>query len=131
MLVVDTSVWIDYFRGTESTQAALLDREISQTRIIVPDLVLAEILRGLPNETIARQIEQQLQAFHSVTIGGAEIAIKTAANYRRLRSLGMTVRGTIDLLIATWCVENEIPLLHSDRDFTTMQQHMGLQILSS
>jgi predicted nucleic acid-binding protein len=127
MLVVDTSAWIDYLRGTDSSAAILLDQRIGQMRIILPDLVLAEILRGLQTDALARSTQQILLEFEMVTIGGHDIAIKAATNYRILRSIGVTIRGTIDLLIATWCIENKIPLLHSDRDFTAMERHLGLQ----
>jgi predicted nucleic acid-binding protein len=131
MLVADTSVWIEYLKGTSSAEANLLDREIEHTRILVPDLVLAEILRGMPNERAANDIQITLLQFQIVEIGGQNIAIKAATSYRKLRSLGITIRGLVDLLIATWCIENEIPLLHADRDFIPMEQHLGLRSLRS
>jgi predicted nucleic acid-binding protein len=131
MLVADTSVWIEYLKGTSSAEANLLDREIEHTRILVPDLVLAEILRGMPNERAANDIQITLLQFQIVEIGGQNIAIKAATSYRKLRSLGITIRGLVDLLIATWCIENQIPLLHADRDFIPMEQHLGLRSLRS
>ncbi len=130
MFVADSSVWIDYLRGTQSPPAIILDRELGQAKILIPDLVLAEILRGIPTEQLARNIELQLLEFEIPIIGGTEIAVKAAANYRTLRSIGVTIRGTIDLLVATWCIENNFPLLHNDRDFTAMEKHLGLQSLS-
>lgn len=130
MLVADSSVWIDYLRGAQSPSAILLDQELGQSKILIPDLVLAEILRGIPTEQLAKNIQATLLEFEIISIGGTDIAIKAASNYRILRSMGVTVRGTIDLLIATWCIENAIPLLHNDRDFTAMEKHLGLQSLS-
>ncbi len=126
MLAVDTSVWIDYLKGTNTRAVAHLDQEIERTRILLPDLVLAEILRGMPTEAMAQNLQVQLSHFQIINVGGMDIAVKAAANYRMLRAIGITIRGTIDLLIATWCIENDIPLLHDDRDFTAMERHLGL-----
>ncbi|MGB8816940.1 MAG: PIN domain nuclease [Rhizobiaceae bacterium] len=130
MLVADTSVWIDYFRNPRSPFARQLDGAILVSRIIVPDLILLEILRGIPNEHQARKVERMMLEFEMVAIGGKEMARSAAANYRLLRSKGITPRGSIDLLIATWCIENRIPLLHKDRDFTMMEGHLGLPTVS-
>jgi predicted nucleic acid-binding protein len=127
MLVVDTSVWIDYFRGANTPAVARLDAELERTRILIPDLVLAEILRGVQTEKMAKNLQARLSDFQSIDVGGVDIAIKAAANYRKLRASGITIRGTIDLLIATWCIENAVPLLHDDRDFNAMEQHLSLQ----
>ncbi len=130
MIVADTSVWIDYFRDPQSPFARHLDAAILESRIIVPDLILLEILRGISNEHLVRKVELMMLEFEMVTIGGKEMARSAAANYRFLRSKGITPRGSIDLLIATWCIENKVPLLHKDRDFTMMESHLGLPVVS-
>ncbi len=110
MRVVDTSVWIDYFRGTDTRAATILDAELGRTRILLPDLVLAEILRGVPTEQVAQNLQERLSDFQFINVGDGDMAIKAATNYRKLRSIGVTIRGTIDLLIATWCIEKAVPL---------------------
>ena len=130
MLVADTSVWIDYFRDPLSPFARHLDGAILSRRIVVPDLILLEILRGIPSEHQATKVERMLLEFEMVIIGGKEMARKAATNYRHLRAKGITPRGSIDLLIATWCIENKTPLLHKDRDFAMMETHLGLPVVS-
>ncbi len=130
-LVADTSVWVDYFRNVDSPVAGFLEAAIGTKRVIVPDLVLLEALRGAPSEPSALKIEVALSKFQIVVLGGHELAVKSARNYRILRANGVTIRGSIDLLIGTWCIENDIPLLHSDRDFTPMQQHLGLKCVTA
>ena len=129
-LVADTSVWIEFFRNAQSHHARLLHEAIKQDSVIVPDLILLEILRGIPNEQLAARVERLLLAFDIIILGGREMVQLAAANYRQLRSVGITPRGSIDLLIATWCIENKTPLLHKDRDFAMMETHIGLPVVS-
>jgi predicted nucleic acid-binding protein len=130
MIVADTSVWIDYFRDALSPFARRLDSAILSGRIIVPDLILLEILRGMPNEHEAAKVERMLLGFEMIAVGGKDMARKAASNYRFLRTKGVKPRGSIDLLIATWCIEYNTPLLHKDRDFAMMEIHLGLPVVS-
>ncbi|PKN43383.1 MAG: VapC toxin family PIN domain ribonuclease [Deltaproteobacteria bacterium HGW-Deltaproteobacteria-18] len=129
MIVVDTSVWIDYFRGVAAPHTDLLDRALSESRIIIGDLILAEILQGFSSERdfqIARQLMDGLEYRDFV---GRDMAMAAAQNYRALRRQGITVRKTIDVLIATFCIENGFGLIHNDRDFDPMEQLLGLRVL--
>lgn len=126
-MLVDTSVWIDYLRGNEARHVAILDNAIQSKLVLIPDVALAEILLGLQSDTIAKQVEMDLRRFEVVDIGGRELAIKAAQNYRALRAKGNTIRSTIDLMIGTWCIEHDVPLLHNDRDYGFMETHLGLK----
>jgi len=129
MIVADTSVWIDYFRGTVAPHTDLLDRELSKSRIIIGDLIMTELLQGFSGERefqIARQLMESLEYRDFV---GKDMAIAAAQNYRILRRKGITVRKTIDVLIATFCIENGVELIHNDRDFDPMEQLLGLRVL--
>jgi predicted nucleic acid-binding protein len=125
--VTDTSVWVDYVRGLESNQTQILDAALDENRVILPDLVLLEVLRGVSSPKAAAWVESVMDDLEIVYVGGRKMAIEAAQNYRILRSRGLTIRGSIDLLIGTWCIENNVPLLHNDRDFGMMEQHLGLE----
>jgi predicted nucleic acid-binding protein len=125
--VTDTSVWVDYLRGLESRQTQILDAALDENRVILPDLVLLEVLRGVSSSKAAAWVESVMDDLEIVYVGGRKMAIEAAQNYRILRSRGLTIRGSIDLLIGTWCIENNVPLLHNDRDFGMMEQHLGLE----
>ncbi|MDR6537735.1 PIN domain nuclease [Variovorax soli] len=127
MILVDSSVWIDYFRGTDSIAADRLDQLLQTEPLAIGDLILAEVLQGFTKERDFAEARKLLTALEVVTLGGEAIAIEAARNHRRLRALGFTVRKTIDTLIATWCIENDGILLHNDRDFDAFQKHLGLQ----
>jgi hypothetical protein len=129
LIVVDTSVWVDFFRDDRTAEAALLDSLLPSKRIILGDLVLCEILLGVPTERAARETEAALRKFRLVTMVGDEVARKLRAAFRALRSRGITIRKTIDLLIGTWCIENGRMLLHRDRDYDAMERHLGLRVL--
>ena len=131
MILVDSSVWIDFFRGTRTPQADRLDVLLGTTRIAVGDLILAEVLQGVRDEREFQQVRKTLDSFEQVDLVGRDIAIQAAKNFRRLRDLGLTVRKTIDTLIATRCIESNYALLHSDRDFDAFELHLGLQVVSS
>jgi predicted nucleic acid-binding protein len=128
MIVVDTSVWVDYFNGIASAQAERLDRLLSMEPIIVGDLVLTEILQGFSNDHAAVVVLGKLRAFPFASMVGWTIAVKSAENYRLLRSKGITVRKTVDLWIGTFCIEHGCKLLHNDRDFQPMVDHLGLAL---
>ncbi len=126
MILVDSSVWIDYFRGTSTGGADRLDAMLGITPVAIGDLMLAEVLGGFRLEqdfTAARTLLLELTV---VELGGRAIALRAAENCRRLRRLGVTVRGTVDTFIATWCIEHDVPLLHVDRDFHGFEEHLGL-----
>ena len=129
MVLVDSSVWIDYFSTDRSTpQTEHLEQLVSTTPIVVGDLILAEVLQGFRNDNDYKTARSLLENFEMATISSVEIAIKSADNYRLLRKKGLTVRKTIDCLIATYCIENKISLLHSDRDFDAFVKHLGLKL---
>lgn len=126
MTVVDTSVWIDYFNGTGTQHTILLDRMLGREHIVVGDLILAELLQGFRTEADAKAAQSALAAFEMVSMVGPETAIRAAGNYRRLRRRGVTVRKTMDVLIATWCMAAGHRLLYADRDFDPFVVHLGL-----
>lgn len=129
MILVDSSVWIDYFRGIDTWHTAYLERTFSEPghQAGTADLVVAEVLQGFRTEKQARDAEDLFALLAIVHIGGREFAFQAARNYRRLRAKGITVRSTIDCLIATYCVAEQIPLLHDDRDFDAFAVHLGLR----
>ena len=126
MIVVDSSVWIDFLNGRNAAHVAVLRAALGRDEIIVGDLMLCEVLQGLDSERSARQVEAMLRQFDIVPMAGNAITVLAARNFRSLRARGITVRKTIDLLIGTWCIENRLPLLHNDGDFRPMSKHLGL-----
>lgn len=126
MILVDSSVWIDYFRGTASPEADRLDALLGKELAIVGDLVLTEVLQGFTNDTDFDIGLEMFAALLVVDLGGGDVAIDAARNFRRLRAKGVTVRKTIDTLIATWCLRHGVALLYSDRDFDPFVEHLGL-----
>jgi predicted nucleic acid-binding protein len=126
VIVVDSSVWIDFLNGRRAAHVERLQAAIGVDEIIVGDLMLCEVLQGLGSEGDARQVETLLRRFEIVPMAGEAIAVSAARNFRALRRRGITIRKTIDLLIGTWCIENRRPLLHNDSDFRPMAQHLGL-----
>ena len=127
MILVDSSVWIDYFRGSLSPQTDRLDVLLGREVIAIGDLILAEVLQGFDSERDFLQAVDLMRAFPVLDLAGGDIAVKAAQNFRRLRVLGVTSRKTIDTIIATFCIERELPLLHSDRDFEPFTAHLGLK----
>jgi len=127
MITVDTSVWIDYFNGKSTAQTEHLDLVVGSTILIVGDLVLAEILQGFRNDKDYKIAKSLLEACELVSFTSPVLAIKSANNYRTLRKKGITIRKTIDCLIATYCVENKLPLLHADKDFLPFEKHLKLK----
>jgi predicted nucleic acid-binding protein len=126
VIVVDTSIWIDFLNGRKLAHVERLRVALGVEEIAIGDLMLCEVLQGLDGEREAREVEAMLRRFEVVPMAGAAIAITAARNYRTLRRLGVTVRKTIDLLIGTWCIENRMALLHNDSDFRPMARHLGL-----
>jgi predicted nucleic acid-binding protein len=126
VIVVDSSVRIDFFNGRNSRHVRRLRALLGTDEIIVGDLMLCEILQGVDSERAAQEVEHLLRRFEIVSMAGQAIAIVAARNLRSLRRRGITIRKTIDLLIGTWCIENHRPLLHNDSDFHPMARHLGL-----
>ena len=129
MILVDSSVWIDFFRGTASAEADRLDGLLGNEPLLIGDLVLTEVLQGFTSERDFNQARRLLGSLDLIEIGGRDIALQAARNFRTLRTLGVTVRKTIDTLIATRCIESGIALLHSDGDFDPFSEHLGLQTI--
>ena len=126
MIVADTSVLIDYVKGLDASHTNILDHELIYNRVVTGDIIIAEFLQGFKNDReylIAKQIMDNLEYRDFL---GKEIAIQAANNYRKLRKQGFTVRKTIDVIIATFCIENGFPLMHNDRDFDPMEEILGL-----
>lgn len=128
MILVDSSIWIGYLNGAASPETAALDAVLVQQQVLVGDLILAEVLQGFRAERDYRLARQLLDPLHFVTLGGREVALAAADGYRRLRRRGVTVRKTIDMIIAAWCILNRVPLLHADRDFDLLESELGLQV---
>ena len=126
MILVDSSVWIDYFRGAPTRQADKLERLLGDELLAVGDLIVTEVLQGFASERAFRDALALLENFDWVPIGGGDVAVAAAINHRRLRALGITPRKTIDTAIATRCIVSGHALLHDDRDFDAFEQHLGL-----
>ena len=127
MIFVDSSVWIDYFRGIATKETERLDALLGTEPIAIGDLVLTEVLQGFKNDRDFNQAKKLLTSLVVVDMLGQEIAIQAARNFRLLRERGITVRKTIDTLIATYCIVNDLALLHSDRDFDAFVEHLNLR----
>ena len=127
MILVDSSVWIDHLNDILTDPVQRLRAMIPIRLLLVGDLILCEVLQGLRSEAEGRRIESLLRRFETVSLLDPELAVQAAANYRFLRRKGITVRKTIDLVIATFCIERGHALLHSDRDFAPMERFLGLR----
>jgi predicted nucleic acid-binding protein len=128
LILVDSSVWIDYFKGTITAQTEILDRLLGQQPLAIGDSILTEVLQGIDDERDFNDARRMLTSLLVVELGGEEIAIQAAKNFRALRKLGVTVRKTIDTVIATRCIESGYYLLYSDRDFDPFAKHLGLRV---
>jgi predicted nucleic acid-binding protein len=126
VVLVDTSVWVDYFNGVKTSQTDQLDQLLGSGRLLTGDLILAELLQGFADYRTARKLLLELPC---VDLVGREGALVAADYYRRLRKRGVTVRKTIDVLIGAYCIRHGHALLHADRDFDPMVQHLGLRLL--
>jgi predicted nucleic acid-binding protein len=129
MVIVDTTVWIDYLRGIENAQTRWLDLSLDSQRLGLTNLILCEVLQGIPNQGTFAQVRDDLLKFHVFETGGVDLAIASAENYRILRQHGHTVRKTIDCLIATFCLQAGHELLHRDRDYEPFEAVLGLQVI--
>ncbi len=131
MIVVDASVWIDYFNGRPTPEADALDRLLQRELLVVGDITITEVLQGFRDEKSFRQARNLMEIMEMREMWGRAIAIEGARNFRRLRKIGVTVRKTIDVVIATFCLENGHTLLHADRDFDPIEKHLGLRVFKS
>jgi len=129
LIVVDSSVWIDFFNGKVTPQTSKLLSFLGNEPLLVGDLILCEILQGARSEAQARMLEEELRKFELLPMLNPELAIAAAKNYRLLRSEGIAIRKTIDLIIGTFCIAHGHTLLHDDRDFSPMETHLGLKII--
>jgi predicted nucleic acid-binding protein len=129
VILVDSSVWVDFLRNKPTQQAEWLDRNLGVEEFVVGDLILAEVLQGFRDDKGFNEARRLLGKLQQVSIAGTHLAIEAARNYRRLRKLGVTVRGTVDVLIATRCIASRLRLLHSDRDFDAFERHLGLRVV--
>src|ERR671918_1270017 len=129
MLVVDSTVWIAYFNGLENRQTDYLHTMVDKTPILIGDLILAEVLQGFRDDSDFEKARRALGKYTQVEMVSPALALQSARNYRLLRRQGITVRKTIDSLIATYCIENEHDLLHTDSDFDGYEKHLGLKIV--
>ena len=129
MVVVDTTVWIDYFAGRSTPQVDWLDRELTSRRLGLTDLMVCEILQGISSDKQAATVLTALKRFEILDSGGVDVATTAAANYRALRAHGVTVRKTIDCVIATVCIRGGHELLHNDRDFDPFEATLGLRVV--
>jgi predicted nucleic acid-binding protein len=127
VIVVDSSVWIDYFRGDVSAQTDRLDELVGQRQLSTGDLIVAEVLRGFDTDREFDTAHRLLSLVKIVELCGQQVAVQAAHNYRHLRRLGITVRKTIDTIIATYCILNGHELLYCDRDFDPFVKHLRLR----
>ena len=127
MILVDSSVWIDYFRGVATPQAERLDALLGKEPLAVGDLIVTEVLQGFASDRDFERARRLLATLVLVEIGGERVAVQAARNFRALRNRGVTMRKTIDTLIATRCMEGRLALLYSDRDFDPFVEHLGLR----
>ena len=127
MVLVDTSVGFEYLLDRTTPQTAWLESHLGVDRIAVADIILTEVLQGFRHEKAFQEARRLLGNFEEITLGVMDLAVKASQNYRQLRSLGVTARGTVDVMIATRCIEDELQLLHCDSDFDPFKRHLGLQ----
>lgn len=126
MVLVDSSAWIDFFRGRDCAQTRRLDELLHRHQVLTGDLILAEVLQGFRDELQCRRTRRWLGRLAYADLAGREVALQAATNHRLLRRQGVTVRKTIDMLIATFCIRNGHSLLYTDQDFDPMAKHLGL-----
>jgi len=129
MVIIDTTVWIDYLYGLRNKETDYFDRELSRQRFGLTDLILCETLQGIRDENAFTRVLRELRKFEVFETGGAELAIEAARNFRSLRQRGHTVRKTIDCLIATYCLRHGHSLLHRDRDYDYFEGILGLAVI--
>ena len=129
MVIVDTSVWVDYFNGVENAESNWLEWHLDEQRLGLTTIILSEILQGLGDEKTAALVEAELLQFEIFEGTSRKLAVQSARNYRTLRNHGKTARKTVDVLIATFCIEEPHSLLHRDRDFDPFEELLGLSVI--
>ena len=129
MVIVDTSVWIDFFRNLRNSHTLWLVRELTSRRMGITDLIFCELLQGIKNDTEFAFAASQLKRLHIFSTGGESFALTVAGNFRSLRKKGFTIRGTVNCWIATFCIQEGHVLLHRDRDFEVFERELGLQVV--
>ncbi len=129
MILVDSSVWIDYFNGFACAQTDRLDNLLGQENILMGDIILTEVLQGFSSDSDFKRAQNLLALLPFREMLGQEVALQAASNYRELRKQGVTVRKTLDVMIGTFCIVNHLPLLHRDRDFEPMENLLGLVVI--
>jgi predicted nucleic acid-binding protein len=129
MILVDSSVWIAHLRGRRTPATAKLEAAAGREPLLIGDLILLEILQGARDESHAARIERGLRQYAVVPLLDADLAPRAARNYRKLRELGITIRKTADIIIGTFCIVHRYALLHDDRDFVPMEEHLGLAVV--
>jgi predicted nucleic acid-binding protein len=129
VVIIDTTVWIDYLRGTENLETRWLDRQLQRQRLGLTDLILCEVLQGIRDQNAFARVQADLLRFQIFPTGGTTLAVAAAQNYRDLRLRGHTVRKTIDCVIATFCLQAKHELLHRDHDFDPFEEVLGLQVV--
>lgn len=130
MVLIDSSVWVNYFNGKSTWQTEILDQMLLQIPVFTGDLILTEVLQGFRSDKDFRKAKAVMNILPCKEMVGTNIAVQSAENYRKLRKKGVTVRKTIDVIIGTFCIEENIPLLHDDKDFTPMAEYLGLKTIS-
>jgi predicted nucleic acid-binding protein len=131
LVVIDTTVWIDYLNGVVAPRTDWLDREVGRQRLGLTDIILCEVLQGVREERRVREIQARLLSFEVLDSGGREIALAAARNYRTLRARGLTIRSTIDAWVGTFCLLRGHALLHNDRDFDHFEEVLGLEVVQT
>ena len=131
MILIDSSVWIDYFNGNKTSQTNWLDSSLGNTPIIIGDLILTEVLQGFQSDKDFKTASDLLLRIPFMPMVGYDIALESATNYRLLRKKGITVRKTIDVIIGTFCIHYQLSLLHDDRDFDPIVKLLGLKIIKT
>jgi predicted nucleic acid-binding protein len=129
VVIVDTTVWVDYFHGVDNSETQWLDTELDRQRLGLTDIILCEVLQGVRDDVVAKAVERSLLKLEVFEPGGIALAREAAHNYRALRSRGYTVRKTIDCLIATFCLRGDHSLLHRDRDFDPFEEFLALSVI--
>lgn len=128
MIFLDSTVLIDYFNGRNNWQVEVLDSILGRELVVIGDYVLTEVLQGFRSDNEFQKAKTILLSFPCFNIGGKEMALQSAKNYRYLRKKGVTVRKTIDSIIATFCIVNKLTLLHNDKDFEPFSKHLKLKV---
>lgn len=129
MILVDSSVWIAHLRGYRTPATAKLEAAAAREPLLIGDLILLEVLQGARDDAHAARIEHGLLQYDLVPLLDVELARRAARNYRKLRELGFTIHKTADIIIGTFCIEHRHALLHDDRDYAPMEEHLGLRVV--